>query len=156
MATIDRAMMMEPEDFGRSLFRLGQEWRRKVDTEMQQFGLTDATWRPLFYLGRHGDGMRQKDLAALLDIEAPSLVRLLDTLESQGLLERREEGEDRRAKTVHLSPQGAATYRRLETVYARLSNRILRDVSAADMAATRRLFRRIEAAMAALEPAKTK
>ena len=30
-------------DFGRRPFRLGQNWRRQLDQQMRQFGLTDAT-----------------------------------------------------------------------------------------------------------------
>ena len=74
-------------DFGRRLYRLGQNWRRQVDGRVRQFGLTDATWRPLLHLGRFGDGVRQTDLAASLAIEGPSLVRLLDALERTGLIE---------------------------------------------------------------------
>ena len=99
-------------DFGRRLFRLGQNWRRQLDQQMRQFGLTDATWRPLLYLGRLGDGMRQTDLAAALDIEGPSLVRLLDALERQGLVERCGEPDDRRVKTLRMTPAGHAHVRR--------------------------------------------
>lgn len=141
-------------DFGRRLFRLGQNWRRQVDMAMQQFALTDATWRPLFYLGRFGDGMRQKELAAILDIEGPSLVRLLDTLEAQGLVERCGEADDRRAKILRMTMAGRAKYRKLEVVYNRISNRLLRDVSDADIAACTRVFGQIEATMAELTPSK--
>jgi len=135
------------EDFGRTMFRMGQAWRRQMDLAMQQFGLTDATWRPLFYLGRFGDGMRQKDLAAMIDIEGPSLVRLLDALERQGLVERRDEADDRRAKTLHLTPAGRAAYKRQAVVYYRISNRILQHVSDADIAVCKRVFAQLEAAM---------
>lgn len=146
------AMRPGTEDFGRRLFRLGQNWRRHVDVAMQQFGLTDATWRPLFYLGRFGDGMRQKDLAAVLDIEGPSLVRLLDALERQGLVARCGEAEDRRAKILHMTPAGKAMYRKLEVVYRRISNQLLRAVSDEDVTTCGRVFSQIEAALAGLTP----
>jgi len=148
------AMRPGTEDFGRRLFRLGQNWRRHVDMAMQQFGLTDATWRPLFYLGRFGDGMRQKDLAAVLDIEGPSLVRLLDALERQELVERCGEAEDRRTKTLRMTAAGRAMYRKLDVVYRRISNQLLHDVSDADIQACTRAFGQIEAAMAGLTPPK--
>ncbi len=61
--------------------------------------------------------MRQKELAAILDIEGPSLVRLLDTLEAQGLVERCGEADDRRAKILRMTMAGPAKYRKLEVVY---------------------------------------
>ena len=59
-----------------------------MDEELSGYGLTDATWRPLFHLGRLGDGIRQTELAEALGIQGPSLVRLLDNLERDGLISR--------------------------------------------------------------------
>jgi MarR family transcriptional regulator, transcriptional regulator for hemolysin len=135
------------EDFGRRLFRLGQNWRREIDIRMRGFGLTDATWRPLYYLGRFGDGMRQTDLAAALAIEGPSLVRLLDALERQGLVERHAEPDDRRVKTLRMTPAGHATYQQLAMVYAEVSDRLLSEVSDAEIEVCLRVFGLIERAL---------
>ena len=50
--------------------------------------------------------MRQKELATALSIEGPSLVRLLDNLERRGLIERREDETDRRARGIYLTRAG--------------------------------------------------
>jgi len=91
------------------LFRLAhmsRRWRQILDSEFQSHGLTDATWRPLLHLKNIGDGVCQKDLAASLGIESPSLVRLLDTLSTKGLIRRVEDSNDRRAKLLFLTPEG--------------------------------------------------
>jgi MarR family transcriptional regulator for hemolysin len=91
------------------LLRLGyltRRWRQILDTEFQSSGLTDATWRPLLHLHILGDDIRQKDLAASLGIEGPSLVRLIDSLITKGLIERSEDVRDRRAKLLRLTPAG--------------------------------------------------
>lgn len=36
--------------FGRRLARLGAAWRRQVDHDLREYGLTEATWRPVLYL----------------------------------------------------------------------------------------------------------
>lgn len=104
------------------LFRLGyltRRWRQLLDQEVQGAGLTDATWRPLLHLHLLGEGTRQKDLAASLGIEGPSLVRLLDTLNAKGMLQRAEDPTDRRAKLLSLTPEGLAVVGRIrETVQA--------------------------------------
>jgi MarR family transcriptional regulator for hemolysin len=135
------------EEFGRRMFRLGQNWRRQVDQEMRQFGLTDATWRPLYYLGRFGDGMRQTDLAAALDIEGPSLVRLLDALERQGLVERLGDADDRRVKTTQVTAAGRELYEKVAAAYRRISTTLLADVTDADIAICHRVFGQVEAAL---------
>ena len=77
--------------FSFRLAYIARRLRQAVDDELRAYGLTDATWRPLVYVGRLGDGVRQKELAQALGIQGPSLVRLLDTLERHGLIERREQ-----------------------------------------------------------------
>ncbi len=47
-------------DFGFNVARLSRRLRQAVDAELQAFGLTDATWRPLAYVGRLGGGVRHR------------------------------------------------------------------------------------------------
>src|SRR4029450_13806249 len=93
-------------DFGFRVARIARRLRQAVDAELRAYGLTDATWRPLAYVGKLGDGVRQKELATALSIEGPSLVRLLDRLERRGLIERREDENDRRPRGIHLTRAG--------------------------------------------------
>ena len=51
-------------------------------------------------------GSSIKTLTGMLSIEHSSLVRLLDGLERDGLIERRADPEDRRGKKIYLSPEG--------------------------------------------------
>lgn len=93
-------------DFGYRLVILARRWRTAIDARLHAAGLTDATWRPLIYLHRMGDGTRQKDLAASLGLDGSAVVRLLDLLAGRGLVERREDLADKRAKTLHLTEAG--------------------------------------------------
>ena len=93
-------------DFGFRVARIARRLRQAVDAELRAFGLTEATWRPLAYVGRLGGGVRQKELATALSIEGPTLVRLLDNLERRGLIERREDETDRRARGIYLTRAG--------------------------------------------------
>lgn len=110
------------------LYRLGlltRHWRQVLDCEFQSAGLTDATWRPLLHLHILGDGVRQKDLAASIGIEGPSLVRLLDTLVIKGLLQRSEDASDRRAKQLFLTREGRSIVTRIEETVRTLENELL-------------------------------
>src|SRR5690242_21416963 len=120
-------------DFGFNIARLSRRLRQAVDAELQMFGLTDATWRPLAYVGRLGEGVRQKELAQALGIEGPSLVRLLDDLERRGLIERREDGADRRARGIHLTPSGRELQKRLARISGMVQRRLLAAVDPADL-----------------------
>jgi MarR family transcriptional regulator for hemolysin len=113
------------DGFGRLIARTGRQWRRAVDRRLQPFGLTEATWLPLIYLARTPAPVRQKDLAASLVLDGSSVVRLLDALEAAGLIERREETADRRAKTITVTDRGLSIIDQVEAVSRDVRNATL-------------------------------
>ncbi|MBX6745863.1 MAG: MarR family transcriptional regulator [Acetobacteraceae bacterium] len=121
-------------------------WRRAADEALARYGLSQATAWPLVQAARHGEGIRQGALAALLGIEGPSLVRTLDHLCAAGLVLRQEDPADRRARTIHLTEAGHVQAARAETVLAGLRARLLRGVSPADLEAAFRVLETIQAA----------
>ncbi|MBR9883435.1 MAG: MarR family transcriptional regulator [Oceanospirillales bacterium] len=94
--------------FGYRFVTLSRRWRRFVDMRLAEAGLTDATWVPLMHLAQSGDGVSQKLLAERAGIDTSTLVRLIDILAKKGLLERREDPEDRRARKIYLTTAGKA------------------------------------------------
>lgn len=130
--------------------QLIRQWRRAIDRQLQPIGLTEATWLPLLHLARATTPMRQKDLAASIGLDSSSVVRLLDGLQTAGLIERLE-GEDRRVKTVHLTPQGVTTVAQVEALVEQARERLLAGVPARDMQAAYRVLEQIGAALASNE-----
>ncbi|MGK9232625.1 MarR family transcriptional regulator [Inquilinus limosus] len=139
-------------DFGFRLFLVARLWRREVDEALGRYGLSAATWQPLLHVSRLGDGIRQRDLAESLGIEGPSLVRLLDSLESQGLIERREDEADRRAKAIHLTADGRTLVEGIQGIAAEIRERLLAGISDEDMMLCLGLLGRIERNIAAGRP----
>ncbi|NMK50435.1 MarR family transcriptional regulator, partial [Achromobacter sp. Bel] len=84
--------------------------------------------------------VRQGALAEALGVEGPSLVRVLDQLVAAGLMERREDTHDRRAKTLHLTDAGHALRAQVEDVLVELRRRLFHGVSEADLQACLRVF----------------
>ena len=131
-------------DFGFRVARIARRLRQAVDAELRVLGLTEATWRPLVYVRRLGDGVRQKELATALSIEGPSLVRLLDNLERRGLIERRADESDRRARGIHLTRSGRELAKRAAKVGGEVQARVLADVPPQDLEACLRVLGSIE------------
>jgi MarR family transcriptional regulator for hemolysin len=77
--------------------------RTYADQEAAQFGTTRAQWVVLARLDR-SEGLKQSELAEVLDLQPISLTRLLDKLCEGGLIERRADPIDRRAKRLFLTP----------------------------------------------------
>ena len=131
-------------DFGFRVVRIARRLRQAVDAELRVLGLTEATWRPLVYVRRLGDGVRQKELATALSIEGPSLVRLLDNLERRGLIERRADESDRRARGIYLTRPGLDLAKRAAKVGGEIQARLLAHVPPAELEACQRVLAGIE------------
>ena len=134
------------------LARLTRRWRKALDLEVRSAGLTDATWRPLLHLHLLGDGIRQKDLAASVGIEGPSVVRLLDTLIAKGLIERSEDAADRRAKLLRLTPDGLQIVNRIHETVLSLESKVLSPFSASEIAQMAEFILRLESSVNGLRP----
>ena len=77
--------------------------RTYADQQAAQYGMTRAKWAVLARLDRF-EGLKQAELAEMLDLQPISLTRLLDGLAEGGLIERRPDPDDRRAKRLYLTP----------------------------------------------------
>jgi DNA-binding MarR family transcriptional regulator len=77
--------------------------RTYADHRAAQFGITRAQWVVLARVDR-SEGLKQSELADMLDLQPISLTRLLDKLCDSGLIERRADPADRRAKRLFLTP----------------------------------------------------
>ena len=110
-----------------------------ADQQARQYGMTRAQWAVLVRLDR-SEGLKQSELAELLDLQPITLTRLLDRLSDNGLIERRADPNDRRANRLFLTPAARPLLERLTvlgedmmgTVLAGLdaktSERMLRDL----------------------------
>ena len=131
------------------ILRLTRIYRRAVDKALAAHGLSEARALPVLHIARLGEGLRQGALAEELGIEGPSLVRILDQLCAAGLVERRDDPNDRRAKTLHLSDEGRAMAALVEVRLDALRSSLLAEVADADLTATLRALTRFEAALEA-------
>ncbi|ARP86431.1 MarR family winged helix-turn-helix transcriptional regulator [Bordetella genomosp. 9] len=123
-------------------------YRAAADKALADYGLSQATAWPVIWVGRLGNGVRQGVLADAMGVEGPSLVRLLDQLVAAGLIERREDARDRRAKTLHLTPAGEALREQVEAMLVKLRRQVFHEVDADDAEACIRVFERIKASLA--------
>jgi len=77
--------------------------RTYADQRARQFGISRAQWGVLVRLDR-SEGLKQSELAEILDLQPITLTRLLDRLAHSGLIERRADPNDRRANRLYLTP----------------------------------------------------
>jgi MarR family transcriptional regulator, transcriptional regulator for hemolysin len=90
-------------EFAFTLNDVARMLRTYADQKAAQFGITRAQWVVLVRVDR-SEGLKQSELADVLDLQPISLTRLLDKLCDSGLIERRADPVDRRAKRLFLTP----------------------------------------------------
>jgi MarR family transcriptional regulator, transcriptional regulator for hemolysin len=90
-------------EFGFSINDVARMIRTYADQKARQFGITRAQWVVLVRLDRF-EGLKQSELADMLDLQPITLTRLLDRLSASGLIERRADLNDRRANRLYLTP----------------------------------------------------
>jgi MarR family transcriptional regulator for hemolysin len=99
-------------EFGFILSDVARLLRTYANHKAAQFGMTRAQWVVLVRLDR-SEGLKQCELADILDVQPITLTRLLDRLADNGLIERRPDPEDRRAKRLFLTPAARPLLERL-------------------------------------------
>lgn len=121
--------------------------RAFFDAAVREEGLTLARARALFAIARRGP-MTQKELAEELEIETPTLVRVLDGMARQDLIVRTEDANDRRAKRIAMTEAGKLAFDRMHVLAAGLREDIADEISEADieiaLSVVRRLTRNLQ------------
>jgi MarR family transcriptional regulator for hemolysin len=107
------------EPLGRQLAITGRQVRDRFDACMGQHGASLATWVVLRCAERE-EGLSQRELASRVNIEGPTLVRHLDRMEQDGLVERCRDDVDRRVVRVSLTATGRRRHAELVDVAATL------------------------------------
>lgn len=125
---------------GTALSVLQRGYRAAADKSVAHVGVSHTLAWPMVMIGRMEEGVRQGVLADALGIEGPSLVRSVDQLVEAGLVERREDPADRRAKTLHLTPAGLDACEQLEAALNLMRTALFDGISDADIAACQRVF----------------
>ena len=102
--------------------------RRNFDKRAQKIGLSRAQWQVLAWLKRN-EGISQTQLADLLEMSPMTLVRLIDRLEMNGLVERRAHPTDRRIYQLFLAGHAHPSLDRLWSMGAETREEALGGIS---------------------------
>ena len=111
---------------------VGRLLRTYADQKARRFGMTRAQWAVLLRLERL-EGLKQSDLAEQLDIQPITLTRLVDRLCDNGLIERRADPHDRRAKRLYLTPAARPLLERIADQIEELSEIVLAGIKPAEI-----------------------
>ncbi len=123
--------------------------RRAYDQFMKPLGITRAQWWVLAHLSRH-DGMRQTQLADVLEVGKASLGDVIESLETGGWVARRADPADKRAKRVYLTRPSQSLIKRMTVLELDFNSKVLVDINPEECTALIASLQKVKRAIAKL------
>lgn len=115
-------------EFAFTIMDVARLLKTYADQRARQFGISRAQWAVLVRIDRN-EGLKQTELADILDLQPISLTRLLDRLAENGLIERRADPNDRRANRLYLKPAAKPLLDQLAHLGADMMETVLGGIS---------------------------
>lgn len=133
----------ERHEFAREIAIIARRWRVRLDERLAGLQMSQARWVALHWLNLSPEGISQANLAERTAVEAPTLVRVIDQLERQGLVERRSSASDRRVNLLFLTAAALPLVDRIGEIAEELRQEVMVDVSAEEFEAAMSVLRRM-------------
>lgn len=131
---------------------VSRRWVRYFETLADQIGMTLTQAKVLVFLTRH-EGATQVGLADLCDTDPMTLVRVLDRMEREGLLERRVDPNDRRVYRVFLRPAANPIITEINAIGDKARGEALAGLSNDERMQLVSMLERIQSNLVSLAPA---
>ncbi len=140
---VDGSVVVE-NAIGFWIHRVYQATRNEMFRVFREEGedITPEQWAVLIRLWER-DGRSQSDLSDATFRDRPTMSRILDGMETRGLLERRADEKDGRVRVVHLTRRGRELEKKLVPVAERLVKRAVKGIDERALVTTRTTLRRM-------------
>ncbi|HEY8117859.1 MAG TPA: MarR family transcriptional regulator [Methylophilaceae bacterium] len=114
---------------------------RTIDSKMAALDLTAMQWGPLLLIG-HGKARTAADLSRCGGVETSTMTRMLDRLESKGLIIRKRSESDRRIIFLELTDEGKRLVSEVPNLLAESLNQHLRGFNQQELDTLKSLLKR--------------
>ena len=106
--------------------------RAVVEQRLKPYGMTRAQFSTLARLDRQ-DGQSQNEVAEALEVQPIAMVRLVDQLSAEGLVERRNDPADRRVNRLHITEAGRKRVRALDSFKQQMGEELFAGIGSPDV-----------------------
>ena len=130
------------DSLGYLVNRAARVMAQQLAEELRPSGVAIGQWAVLMHLWA-GDGLTQAELSRVVAIEPPTMVRTIDRMVRDGLVERRPDPKDGRLSRIHLTAQGSALRDKLIPKAVEVNARILERMTADERTTLVRLLAEI-------------
>lgn len=101
-----------------------RRWRKLANDRIKPLGQTMSRWETLYLVAYSDAELNQTELARLIGVEGPTMIRMLDALAREGLIERQQSHQDLRVTINRITDKG----RQVITEIMGITNDLRRDV----------------------------
>lgn len=128
----------------RLLVMAARSWVYRTDNLLRaETGQTRARWQILFTMAFAEQPVTMSEVAARLKVQWPTMARVVEGMERDGLLKRQNNPADGRSKLLHLTPNGTALIEQIQPILDRERAHLLIRLSEDDLKTCADLLQRI-------------
>ncbi|MBW8185946.1 MarR family winged helix-turn-helix transcriptional regulator [Shewanella nanhaiensis] len=120
--------MKQSESLGYLVSHLNVDLQNALDQKLKRYQLDIKLWPVLFALWQE-EGITQTELSKRCDVANYTMTRILDQLQTQGLVTRHQEADNRRAFKIFLTDSGKALEQDLIVEAERVNEHFLENLS---------------------------
>ena len=128
----DKRTFQPREAIGALIGRTRKTMIQKIDAELEPLDVSAAQWIVVLLVGEKA-ASSATGLCELLTYDPGAMTRLIDRLESKGILQRVRVPDDRRTIQLELTDSGKALYPKILSAMVDVSNRLLRGFSRSEV-----------------------
>ena len=118
-------------------------YQRTLNDELAPYGITFRQFQVLAWLAHDGE-LAQTELARRMMVEPPTLVGILDRMQREGWIERRNCPRDRRRKHVTLRPAAAPVWSKVVRCLTQVRHQATKGMSCQEVATLRSLLAKVQ------------
>jgi len=127
----------------RALVVAVRRWRKLANDRIKPLRQTMARWETLYLVAYSDEELNQSELARLIGVEGPTMVRMLDALSREGLIERQQSHEDLRVTINRITEKGRQVVREIMGVTNELRREVLQDIDREELRITNEVLAQI-------------
>src|SRR5713226_1574481 len=131
------------DSLGMLVFLTSKSLERLVEAEMKKrLGLTGSKWKIILALNL-SDDLSQKELAEKIYVDGSTLVPIIDKMERDGLVQRKQDPNDRRNNRIFLTKKSESIVNSIIEIILELRKIIYKGLSQEELESTKKILKKI-------------
>lgn len=127
----------------RALVVAARRWRKLANDRLRPMHQTMARWETLYLVAYSDEELNQGQLSRLIGVQGPTMVRMLDSLAREGLIERQQSHHDLRVTINRITDKGRQVISSIMGMTNALRHEILAEVEPGELKTTVKVLSQI-------------